>query len=428
MGVGLQPDTGWADVGTAPTIASLAPGDYVDVYVPWVPSTPDTLGVDTPDRFAYHSCFRVQMNTVAGEYVTANQDGDREQENITYFEIRRDAMSLTYAPVERSIFLSNLGSNFPRVFWLGIESELPDDWSLTVGDGASRIVVPAGDVVTVPVQIEVPFGTDLDLAYRVRVAAYEEVPGDRFDTHMSLVSALVIDARTVPDSWVGLRTVRYAYGNGQITAVSACLGAPLSEEQLVTIDYVRASGAIVPQGVETYANGCFVSYLYTASDHPTRARAIWHGAAEFSRTISQDVNPTASDCCTSTAASGCAYPSIEECVCAVDDYCCLNHWDSICVGEVTSLGCGACHAACSTGAAQAREDDIEACVCARDTYCCTTAWDSLCVDEVDSFGCGTCGASMMSSAGSEIESTTAEEFETQRAGDVPPEPTLPPER
>ena len=427
LGVGIQPDTGWEDVGTAPTIASLGPGDYVDVYVPWVPSTPETLGVETPDRFAYHSCFRAQMNTVAGEFVTANQNGDREQENMAYFEIRRDALSFSYAPAERNIFLSNLGSNFAKVFWLGVESSLPPEWSLAVGTGASRVVVPAGEVVTVPVQIEVPYGTDVDLAYRVRVAAYGEVEGARYPTHMSLASALVIEARTVPDTRVGLRTLRYAYGNGQITAVSACLGAPLSAAQLATVDYVRPSGAIVPQAVETDANGCFVSYLYTSSDHPARARTIWHGGTDFSRAISQDVSPTAADCCASTSAPGCGYPNIEECVCAVDDYCCIYHWDSICVGEVTSLECGACHDACSTGAPQAREDDIEACVCARDTYCCGQWWDSICVDEVDSLGCGSC-SSYMSRSGGAAESSGEEEFGTERASALPVEPTAPEER
>ena len=39
---------------------------------------------------------------------------------------------------------------------------------------------------------------------------------------------------------------------------------------------------------------------------------------------------------------------------------------------------------CSSGA-------ITACVCAQDSFCCTDLWDSLCVEEVETFGCGTCG-------------------------------------
>ncbi len=401
LGVGIQPDTGWAEVGEAPIISSLAPGAFADVYVPWVPSAPETLGIDEPDRFAYHSCFRVVMDAVSGEIVLANQDGDREQENIDYFEIRRDRLSGSYSPAERHIFISNLGNNFEKRFWLGVESTLPPSWSLTIGDGSSNVVVPAGSVLTIPVRIEVPFGTPLDQAYRVRVAAYEEVAGSRSATHMKLASALVIEARTVEDAWNGLRAQRYQWGNGQLTAVSACLGAPIATPQRVTVDYVSPSGLYTPQNVQTDVNGCFQASMFSPSDHPVRVRVIWHGNTDFARAVSQDVSPMAADCCVSTSASGCAYPDIEECVCAVDSYCCNYHWDSICVSEVASLGCGACHDACTTGDPQTREDDIEACICARDPYCCTTSWDGICVSEVESFGCGTCAGTQQMSGGVE---------------------------
>lgn len=408
LGVGLQPDTGWQDVGTAPTIPLIPPGGFVDVYVPWVPSTPETLGVDTPNRFAYHSCFRVTMNNVVGEVVFANQDGMREQENVDYFEIMRDSLTLTYGPAEQNIFLSNLGNNVDKVFYLGIESSLPDTWSLTVGSGEQRIVVPAGAVASIPIRIEVPFGTNLGLDHRVRVVAYEEVPGIR-DDHMSFVSALVIEARTVPDARVGLQTQAYVTGNGKATVVSACLGAAVASQKRVTLDYVDAFGTITPQNVQTDANGCFSSSLLTFIDHPTAVRAIWDGGTSFSRAISEDVNPSSGDCCDPTAGlAGCGYPSIEECVCLADSYCCNNQWDSICVDEVTSLGCGACHDACTTGAARTREDDIEACVCARDTYCCATSWDSVCVGEVDSLGCGSCSSSSMMSGSMSTGSSVAE--------------------
>ncbi len=35
-------------------------------------------------------------------------------------------------------------------------------------------------------------------------------------------------------------------------------------------------------------------------------------------------------------------------------------------------------------------DDVSDCVCAADSYCCEVVWDSICVDEVDSLGCGLC--------------------------------------
>jgi hypothetical protein len=81
-------------------------------------------------------------------------------------------------------------------------------------------------------------------------------------------------------------------------------------------------------------------------------------------------------------------------ICAVDSYCCHTAWDSICVGEVSSVchqscGGGTCaHPECSTGVKLTKGCDT--CVgeiCAQDSYCCNTKWDSLCVSEVSSI-CG----------------------------------------
>jgi hypothetical protein len=48
------------------------------------------------------------------------------------------------------------------------------------------------------------------------------------------------------------------------------------------------------------------------------------------------------DCCTPHPTPGCDDPAISACVCAQDPYCCDTEWDSYCVDEVTSFGCGAC--------------------------------------------------------------------------------------
>jgi hypothetical protein len=82
-------------------------------------------------------------------------------------------------------------------------------------------------------------------------------------------------------------------------------------------------------------------------------------------------------------------------ICSTDPYCCSTAWDSICVGEVTSVcgdsctGTSTCsHADCSTGGKLVSNcDPCVAEVCAKDPYCCSTAWDSICVGEVGSV-CG----------------------------------------
>jgi hypothetical protein len=82
-------------------------------------------------------------------------------------------------------------------------------------------------------------------------------------------------------------------------------------------------------------------------------------------------------------------------ICAADSFCCSTQWDSICVGEVTSIcgqscgGNGHCaHALCATGSKLAKKcDPCVTKICAADSFCCSTSWDSVCVGEVTSL-CG----------------------------------------
>jgi hypothetical protein len=91
-------------------------------------------------------------------------------------------------------------------------------------------------------------------------------------------------------------------------------------------------------------------------------------------------------------------------ICAADPYCCDVEWDSICVGQVTSIcgescgggggggGGGTCkHAICDTGAKL--KSSCNTCakeICAKDAYCCNTLWDSICVSQVSSICGETC--------------------------------------
>lgn len=53
----------------------------------------------------------------------------------------------------------------------------------------------------------------------------------------------------------------------------------------------------------------------------------------------------ADECCHTHDVPGCApnwSDAVQECVCEQDSYCCNNRWDSLCVSEVDSLGCGSC--------------------------------------------------------------------------------------
>jgi hypothetical protein len=79
-----------------------------------------------------------------------------------------------------------------------------------------------------------------------------------------------------------------------------------------------------------------------------------------------------------------------DAVCAVDSYCCNNHWDAFCVTESNDL-CNSCGSALTGSCFQTHAKphcDNDACcdtICAFDTYCCNTQWDSICVREALDF-------------------------------------------
>jgi len=103
-------------------------------------------------------------------------------------------------------------------------------------------------------------------------------------------------------------------------------------------------------------------------------------------------------CCAPTDAPGCADAVIESCVCDLDPYCCDEAWDDACVNTAQTSGCSPCageeppQTDCCTAnmGAGCLELDVQDCVCAVDPYCCAQAWDQACVDMVGELGCGAC--------------------------------------
>lgn len=96
-----------------------------------------------------------------------------------------------------------------------------------------------------------------------------------------------------------------------------------------------------------------------------------------------------------------------DAICKADPYCCATAWDGLCVQEVRTVcerlvcdeSAGQCsHGVCETGTKLVAGCDspplAQSCVsaiCGVDTYCCATAWDSICVGEVTSVCQMSCG-------------------------------------
>ncbi|MCX4240117.1 hypothetical protein [Paraliomyxa miuraensis] len=93
-------------------------------------------------------------------------------------------------------------------------------------------------------------------------------------------------------------------------------------------------------------------------------------------------------CCVPSGSPGCPEdPMLEGCVCAIDPFCCDEQWDGQCVeianddcnAECTPVGGGDC---CMANGSPGCDDMmVQDCVCAIDGYCCDTDWDGICVNE-----------------------------------------------
>lgn len=104
------------------------------------------------------------------------------------------------------------------------------------------------------------------------------------------------------------------------------------------------------------------------------------------------------DCCAPNEEPGCADLDVQSCVCDLDPYCCDEAWDQACANTAKESGCSPCGMdmklvddCCTPSAAMGcAQPDIAMCVCATDPYCCLQQWDATCVEKVDELGCGIC--------------------------------------
>ena len=107
----------------------------------------------------------------------------------------------------------------------------------------------------------------------------------------------------------------------------------------------------------------------------------------------------AGECCEASLDPGCGNTDVEDCVCDVDSYCCTEEWDATCAAAVVAFGCGSCPlqddpSCCVPHVTPSCEvSEIADCVCAHDSYCCEVQWDAACVSEVDVYDCGACDGS-----------------------------------
>lgn len=104
---------------------------------------------------------------------------------------------------------------------------------------------------------------------------------------------------------------------------------------------------------------------------------------------------SAGTCCTVHSTPGCTNASIQACVCAQDSYCCSTDWDSTCVSEVTSFGCGSCSGGSggsggSSGSGGSGGGTGQVCgtvTCGSAASCCTCSGQKICISLPSGYTC-----------------------------------------
>jgi hypothetical protein len=175
-GLGIAGDTGWVLLGTVtpaefPDLTTINPGEFVDVFIEWIPDIPPPAGGLEGETFAFHTCLRVRLDPVAGETVLGNQDGDREQENIFYFAVPDTAGAS--AVYDEIIHLRNDDPSRPRFFILDWQSNLPDWFSVNINDGDLGLELGPGELRDIPITItaDAPITAPLGIMGAVEVRA-----------------------------------------------------------------------------------------------------------------------------------------------------------------------------------------------------------------------------------------------------------------
>ncbi len=297
LGVGIRDDTGWTRFATVskndfPALAGIGPGAYTDVYAPW---TPDVDFPPGEERIPFHSCLRIVVDTVSGELVTANQDGDREQENIGWFEMITEPETIEFEPIHEKIFLVNK-YEIAREFFLSVESDLPKGWTLDVGTGDASYLLQPNEVLDIPVRLTAPPEANIGGSHLVDIRAYAKMASYRPDGVKQYdsreVAGVLIAAQTVVRTRCTISAV-YTQTPRRVIHVTGKLDPPIAEGN-VAIRYQMPNGYILLRTVAV-KNGEFNDERGIESLGVYKIRGLYAGDMMQSSAMSDEVAVTASD-------------------------------------------------------------------------------------------------------------------------------------
>ncbi|HEY3268393.1 MAG TPA: hypothetical protein VGM37_15850 [Armatimonadota bacterium] len=296
-GLGINGASGWVPVtGSAatstidsssfPALASLAAGATADVNLNWTPNFAVPPGTPAGDAFFFHTCIRVKIDPVPGETVLGNQDGDREQENIDYFQ----ASPGTPGPSHKAFRLRNDDPVNPKWFHLAYQSDVPPAWGLDVNGGQLAVRLDPGEVREIPVTITPvgpavvggTFGVDVSANYfrdlvntlnpSDKHMEFKPLGGVRVETHVN--GPTQISCTATQESPRQIRV------DGKLTGIDGFIGpnSPLFvfiEGLDVRRDYLPETGRLVQVNLD----GTFTGHLNGDTNKwcPYEAMAMFAG-------------------------------------------------------------------------------------------------------------------------------------------------------
>ncbi|MCB0149748.1 MAG: hypothetical protein KDE01_19150, partial [Caldilineaceae bacterium] len=303
--------SGWASLGSVdstsfPGLASIAPGTYVDVYVEWTPNialTPEQIAAGV---FAFHTCVRVKIDPVPGELVLGNQNGDREQENIGYFE----ATSSGDPTYTNFIRLHNDDLVNRKYFNLSFKDEIPASWLVDVNGGNFGVDLAPGEVRDIPITIK-PVGTAVVgsiFGVDVQASSLKILTSDldARDKHQeaNILGGVRVEARVLqkPEIRCTARDFTEIGVEGTLTNLGDFYDSRVPPVVLAVA--YAGDGSVIPlpqQGLATVLkDGTFQTYVYSSSPAIKFVRCLFAGTDKLASAAtplipvigSQDPAPT----------------------------------------------------------------------------------------------------------------------------------------
>lgn len=292
LGVGVTDQ--WTVVGTAgqdrfPELRSLASGATATVYVDWNPQADLSVQEIDAERFAFHTCIRVEARPVVGESIVTNLDGPNEQENISQFEIATEAR--TEKKKSKQLWLSNSGKE-TQLWRFDVNSKLPRGWHVRIANGQSAVTLKPGEVRKIDVELIRGDPVAPGSVWAVNVVPWTLVsrPGAK-DVH-----AIVRHANGgVEFSGHGVRPSELKIDAKPLSGLVALKGilSPQVAHTWITIDYRTPRGDTVHRRVRTDKNGTFRDGSIKVEEGRWSIRALWQGnmknASALSNTVALDL-------------------------------------------------------------------------------------------------------------------------------------------